>query len=187
MDDFSPAAIARKVEGLNKLLTARTELSNLLTYMDGKTGAEELINKALQDPALLQSLASAPKPQRRKPRVGGLEPCRKPSSAPAHQAPSPAKAATSPPWLNREFKPKSDAARDAVNTAVLTLAQQALANTTLISNDALRSIEAIIGRDRRQADRADQPHPAQRGFPAVGIRLARACTTSSTTLRPTRC
>ena len=47
--------------------------------------------------------------------------------------------------LNREFKPKSDAARDAVNTAVLTLAQQALANTTLISNDALRSIEAIIG------------------------------------------
>ena len=62
MEDFSPAAIARKVESLNKLLTARTELSNLLTYMDGKTGAEELINKVLQDPALLQSLASAPKP-----------------------------------------------------------------------------------------------------------------------------
>ena len=39
MDDFSPAAVARKVEGLNKLLQARTELSNLLTYMDGKDGA----------------------------------------------------------------------------------------------------------------------------------------------------
>ena len=62
MDDFSPAAIARKVEGLNKLLEARTQLSNLLTYMDGKTGAEDLINKVLQDPALLQTLASAPKP-----------------------------------------------------------------------------------------------------------------------------
>jgi type VI secretion system protein ImpB len=63
MDDFSPAAIARKVEGLNKLLEARTQLSNLLTYMDGKTGAEDLINKVLKDPALLQTLASAPKPE----------------------------------------------------------------------------------------------------------------------------
>src|ERR1019366_8421224 len=41
MDDFSPAAVARKVDGLNKLLEARTQLSNLITYMDGKTGAEE--------------------------------------------------------------------------------------------------------------------------------------------------
>jgi len=62
MDDFSPAAVARKVEGLGKLLEARTQLANLLTYMDGKTGAEELITRALQDPAILQSLVSAPKP-----------------------------------------------------------------------------------------------------------------------------
>ena len=62
MDDFSPAAVARKVEALNKLLEARNQLQNLLTYMDGKTGAEDLIAKVLQDPALLQSLASAPKP-----------------------------------------------------------------------------------------------------------------------------
>lgn len=62
MDDFSPAAVASKVEGLNKLLQARTQLSNLLTYMDGKGGAEELVAKALNDSALLQSLASAPKP-----------------------------------------------------------------------------------------------------------------------------
>lgn len=62
MDDFSPAAVARKVDALSKLLDARTQLSNLMTYMDGKTGAEELISQALKDPALLQSLASAPKP-----------------------------------------------------------------------------------------------------------------------------
>jgi len=62
MDDFSPAAIARKIEPLRQLLEARTQLSNLITYMDGKTGAEELIGKALQDPALLQALAAAPKP-----------------------------------------------------------------------------------------------------------------------------
>ena len=62
MDDFSPAAVARKVDGLNKLLDARTQLSNLLTYMDGKSGAEALIAKVLADPTLLASLASAPKP-----------------------------------------------------------------------------------------------------------------------------
>jgi type VI secretion system protein ImpB len=31
--------------------------------MDGKSGAEELVGKLLNDPALLQSLASAPKPE----------------------------------------------------------------------------------------------------------------------------
>lgn len=62
MDDFSPAAIARKVDALNKLLQARTQLSNLLTYMDGKSGAEELIANVLKDPTLLQALAAAPKP-----------------------------------------------------------------------------------------------------------------------------
>ncbi len=63
MDDFSPAAVARKVDSLNKLLEARTQLNNLITYMDGKTGAEELIAKAINDPALLQSLVSEPKPE----------------------------------------------------------------------------------------------------------------------------
>jgi len=63
MDDFSPAAVARKVEGLNKLLEARTQLANLITYMDGKTGAEELIAKVLADPALLGTLSAEAKPQ----------------------------------------------------------------------------------------------------------------------------
>jgi type VI secretion system protein ImpB len=63
MDDFSPAAIARKVAGLDKLLEARTQLANLLTYMDGKGGAEDLIAKVINDPALLQALSAAPKPE----------------------------------------------------------------------------------------------------------------------------
>lgn len=62
MEDFSPATIARKVDALSKLLNARTELSNLLTYMDGKSGAEQLIQQLLKDPELLSSLAAAPKP-----------------------------------------------------------------------------------------------------------------------------
>ncbi len=63
MDDFSPAAIARNVEPLRKLLEARSQLSNLATYMDGKTGAEELIVKVMQDPELMKALSSAPKPE----------------------------------------------------------------------------------------------------------------------------
>ncbi|CDY79212.1 Uncharacterized protein ImpB [Caballeronia glathei] len=62
MDDFSPGAVARKVEPLARLLEARSQLRNLLTYMDGKTDAEQLVAKLLEDPALLQSLAAAPKP-----------------------------------------------------------------------------------------------------------------------------
>lgn len=63
MDDFSPAAVAKKVDALNQLLEARTQLSNLLSYMDGKAGAEGLIEKLLADKSLLQALASAPKPE----------------------------------------------------------------------------------------------------------------------------
>ena len=62
MDDFSPGAIARKVDGLKQLLEARQQLANLLTYMDGKTGAETLIAKVIKDEALLKSLAAARKP-----------------------------------------------------------------------------------------------------------------------------
>jgi type VI secretion system protein ImpB len=63
MDDFSPAAVARKVDALNQLLEARQQLSNLITYMDGKAGAEDLIAKVLNDPALLKTLAAQPKPE----------------------------------------------------------------------------------------------------------------------------
>ncbi|MEY4766045.1 MAG: hypothetical protein RI907_2718 [Pseudomonadota bacterium] len=46
--------------------------------------------------------------------------------------------------LNKEFKPQNDGAKSAVETAVLTLAQQALSHTTLISSDVVSSIEAMI-------------------------------------------
>ncbi len=61
IDDFSPDAVARKVEPLRKLLEARTQLSNLLTYMDGKSRAEELVSEMLQNPDLMKTLAAAPK------------------------------------------------------------------------------------------------------------------------------
>ena len=46
--------------------------------------------------------------------------------------------------LNKEFKPKSDEAKSAVEQAVLTLAQQALSSTNLIGSDVIVSIEAMI-------------------------------------------
>ena len=57
MDDFSPAKIAKKVDGLKQILEAREQLANLLSYMDGKAGAEELLNKILNDDALLKALS----------------------------------------------------------------------------------------------------------------------------------
>ena len=59
MDDFSPASVARKVEGLRQMLEAREQLANLVTYMDGKAGAEELLAKVIKDEALLKSLAAS--------------------------------------------------------------------------------------------------------------------------------
>lgn len=46
--------------------------------------------------------------------------------------------------LTKQFKPKTDEAKSAVQNAVLTLAQQALADATLISSDVVKSIEAMI-------------------------------------------
>ena len=56
MDDFSPGKVAENVEELNELLTARRDLSNLLSYMDGKSGAENLLGKILGDKAALEAL-----------------------------------------------------------------------------------------------------------------------------------
>ena len=59
MDDFTPGKIAEKVPALKKLLEARRELSDLMAYMDGKDGAQDLLDKVLKDPDLMKSLAAA--------------------------------------------------------------------------------------------------------------------------------
>lgn len=76
MDDFSPAAVAEKVDGLKQLLEARRQLANLLSYMDGKSGAEELLNKILEDPALLKALSQ--KAKEKEPEAAA-EPAEKPA------------------------------------------------------------------------------------------------------------
>jgi type VI secretion system protein ImpB len=59
IEDFSPGAVARNVEPLAKLLEARTQLEDLLSYMDGKNGAQDLLDKVMKDPTLLAALSSA--------------------------------------------------------------------------------------------------------------------------------
>ncbi|MDR2102859.1 MAG: type VI secretion system contractile sheath small subunit [Treponema sp.] len=61
MADFSPAAVTAKVDGIRQLMEARQQLANLLSYMDGKQGAEDLLNNILKDPALLKALAQKAK------------------------------------------------------------------------------------------------------------------------------
>jgi type VI secretion system protein ImpC len=58
--------------------------------------------------------------------------------------------------LNKEFKPKSEEAKSAVEQAVQTLAQQALSQTNLISSDVVASIEAMIAEiDKRLSEQVN--------------------------------
>jgi type VI secretion system protein ImpB len=60
MEDFAPGAVAKNVPALAKLLEARNQLNDLMLYMDGKDGAQELLDKVLKDPDLLKALAAKP-------------------------------------------------------------------------------------------------------------------------------
>lgn len=57
MEDFNPDAVAARIPGVADLLEARKQLASLVSYMDGKAGAEELIGKILKDPSLLKTLS----------------------------------------------------------------------------------------------------------------------------------
>lgn len=60
MDDFSPGAVAKSVPALAKMLEQRQQLNDLMLYMDGKDGAQELLDKLLKDPELMKALSAAP-------------------------------------------------------------------------------------------------------------------------------
>ncbi len=60
MEDLSPGRVAQNVEPLRALLEARTHLAQLVTYMDGKDGAEELVAALIENPELLKELADNP-------------------------------------------------------------------------------------------------------------------------------
>ncbi len=61
MDDLNPAAVARQVPALKKLLEAREHLANLQRYMNSKPKAQEQIRQLLNDPELMAALAERSK------------------------------------------------------------------------------------------------------------------------------
>lgn len=61
MKDFTPEALARKIDGMKELMDLRDKLKNFLTYIDSDPKTEEFLKKVLKDENLLKSLTSAPK------------------------------------------------------------------------------------------------------------------------------
>lgn len=55
-DDFNPAAVARQIPAMAKLLEAREQLANLVRFMDGKMAASDQIKALLADPQLMAAL-----------------------------------------------------------------------------------------------------------------------------------
>ena len=66
------------------------------------------------------------------------------TQAAVQQAPAIAELDEFSALLKREFKPKTDEANEAVQRAVRTLAQQALADTSVVSDDVVKTIEKIV-------------------------------------------
>lgn len=59
INDFLPGEVVKNVPALAQMLEARQKLQDLLVYMDGKEGAQQLLEQVLKDPALLSALSSA--------------------------------------------------------------------------------------------------------------------------------
>lgn len=73
MEDFGPAAVARQVPALAKLLEAREQLSNLLSYMDGKVAASDQLKALLSDPQLMAALRDRAAASKTEPEGGDEE------------------------------------------------------------------------------------------------------------------
>jgi pilus assembly protein FimV len=153
ISDFEPAAIARKVEPLRQLLQARTELADLMTYMDGKSGAETLIETILQNPDLLRSLSAAARPDAAAPPTGAaLDALRAAVAADAAAEETPdatleALRAATPPEPTADET--TDATLDALRGATPTDAPAADNETAAL--DALRNAAS------KEAPAADDP------------------------------
>ncbi len=194
MDDFTPEAVAKKVGALNNLLEARNQLKDLLSYMDGKVGAEELLGKVLERSRVAEVAGGRPEAGRRRrpppdanrrPRTGRIKPCR-PNKSPLNPPAPPPNSTISPRCCRRSSSRRPIMPRRRSRRAVFTLAQQALADTKLISQRCLQDDRRNDRGDRQEADRAGQPdHAPRRTSPSSKVPGA-VCITWSTTPRPTR-
>lgn len=124
-DDFSPAAIARKVPALSDLLHQRTLLASLQTFVDGKAGAERIIDRIADEESFRSSIVS-------------LDPV----SASEHEGPLSIEDFTA--LLQKEFKPRSDRAQEQVEEAVRLLAARVQKESDAGGEGSPDLIERII-------------------------------------------
>jgi type VI secretion system protein ImpB len=73
LEDFNPGRIARNVPALARLLEAREQLNDLMVYMDGKAGAQALLDKVLRDKMLMATLAAEPPASDAAPKAPGTD------------------------------------------------------------------------------------------------------------------
>ena len=153
MEDFSPAAIARQVPATAKLLEAREQLSNLLRYMDGKVA-----RRGHAEETARRSAADGGDEDEARPEAVGDGASRKRIRGPQHMAtqqqqkegvagrPTVAEADDFAALLKQNFKPRSERAATEVENAVQTLVTQALADSSLVKDDVIDTIEEMIAR-----------------------------------------
>jgi type VI secretion system protein ImpC len=147
MDDFSPAAVARQVPAMAKLLVAREQLSNLRKYMDGKVAAEGTLKKLLADPDLMAVMKT--RFERKPASAESSEPASEQLEQEQQSAPSAtplAEADEFAAFLKQNFKPRTERAAAEVENAIQTLVTQALADTSVIKGEILDTIEEMIAR-----------------------------------------
>ncbi len=139
LSDFSPAAVALAVGPLSSLLRARALLANLLSFIDGMSGPEELASQLLGDPGALQSLANEPIAEPPLTQSGGATPLDDPFRR-------------SGTYFDRMLTVlrMGDHTRSSIRTGIReslsALAQQALSNPDLIVSDPVNTINSIIAR-----------------------------------------
>jgi type VI secretion system protein ImpC len=162
LDDFSPGAVVKRIAPLAALLDAREQLATLLTYMDGKAGAELMVTQLLQDRFALQALAQAPDvdevpltvddpPATEQDFQDLLSRNKCPASADAHDTPAPGfDGCEFQQLLQQQFRARSAPARQALAKALRLLAREALAHDDLPRTDAMAAIELLVTRlDRK--------------------------------------
>jgi type VI secretion system ImpB/VipA family protein len=155
MDDFSPDRAAEKVGALKLMLDARKKLEGLKAYLDGKTRAEELIQKALADDFMLKKLITAGSAEPETPQgpTSPSYPLRSETmsdtsmqAAPQESAPATLDLDVFNEMLMQQLKPRTEKAKDLIYAGTRALAEQALADskTRVVPKNAIRTIENYI-------------------------------------------
>ncbi|RZL40589.1 MAG: type VI secretion system contractile sheath large subunit [Rubrivivax sp.] len=136
LDDFSPAAVARRIEPLAKMLQAREQLRDLLSYSDGKEGAELLLTEMLKDRAWLGTVVSSSEPS---------------------LADAPYRGSDVAALLERAFKPRTEDAKVLIEQAVLTLARLAWQDEAWTGGDLYSDIARLVAsHDRRLSEQLNR-------------------------------